>query len=380
MALELALHTRLGNFRLDVEVTTQRELLVLFGSSGAGKSLTLQCIAGLLRPDAGRIRVDEVVYFDSQAKINLPINRRRVGYVIQDYALFPHMTVFENAAYGIPRRQRSAAKPRVEAILQTLRLRGLSEHYPHQISGGQRQRVAIARAMMVEPLVLLLDEPFAALDYPRRERLRADLQVIHQRYGMTIVLVTHDIEDALMLGEKILVLHEGQVEQIGNREEVFYRPRSRVVARAFGAKNIFLAEVRRQERGTADLVLEGTELRVVTWVDEPCGVGQKLQVSIRPEEIKVLRPRQPIHASLRENAYRGSVGTIIQKGPFATLELRELGDGVRFAVELPAQAVRELDLAIGAEVSFAFRRESVVRIPQPLLNSRASLPGPAPHP
>ncbi len=195
MALELVLHTRVGDFRLDVEVTTKDELLVLFGSSGAGKSLTLQCIAGLLRPDAGRIRVDDLLYFDREAKVNLPINRRRVGYVFQDYALFPHLTVFENVAYGMARHHRPDADLRVDSILQALRLRGLRDRYPQQISGGQRQRVAIARAMMVEPLILLLDEPFAALDYPRRERLRTDLQTIHQRYGMTVVLVTHDIED-----------------------------------------------------------------------------------------------------------------------------------------------------------------------------------------
>ena len=363
MAFELALHTRVGSFRLDVEVSTKDELLVLFGASGAGKSLTLQCIAGLLRPHRGRIRVDDLLYFDSEAKIDLPINRRRVGYVFQDYALFPHMTVFENVAYGLPNHQRREAVSRVASILEALRLSGLRDHSPRQISGGQRQRVAIARAMMVDPLVVLLDEPFAALDYPRRERLRADLLMLHQRYAITIILVTHDIEDALMLGDKILVLHEGQVEQIGSRDEVFYRPRSRVVARAFGAKNIFAATVQRRDRGTGMLDLDAYGLTLVAWLDDAYAPGRKLQVSVRPEEIKVLRPRQPVQPSLQENAFHGSIEAIVPKGPFSTLDLRESSRHAPFAVELSAQAVRELRLEVGMEVQFAFRRESVVIIP-----------------
>ncbi len=364
MALELAIHTQVGAFRLDVEVATQGELLVVFGASGAGKSLTLQSIAGLIRPDVGRIAVNGFVYFDSAAGFHLPIHKRRVGYVFQDYALFPHMTVFENVAYGVPRQQRGGAAKRITETLKTMRLHALRDLYPHQISGGQRQRVAIARAMISDPLVLLLDEPFAALDYPRRERLRGDLLLVHQRYQHTIVLVTHDIEDAFMLGEKILVLNDGQVEQIGSRDEVFYQPRSRVVARAFGAKNIFAGVVQRCGEGAAWLQIDASDLQVAAAYQEPLIAGTKLHLSIRPEDIVVVEEDEAVPAAFQENRFHGVVEAIVPKGPMISIELRESGRQKPFTADVLSHAVPQRLLEVGRSVQFAFRRESVVIIPR----------------
>ena len=175
----------------------------------------------------------------------MPINKRGVGYVLQDYALFPHMTVFENIAYGIKKGSKTEANKNIAEFQKFLRLEGTEGLYPHQLSGGQKQRVAIARAIASEPAVLLLDEPLAALDYPVRSKIRNDLIAIHKRFRIPTIVVTHDIEEAFVLGDRIAVIEEGRIEQIGSRDEVFYKPATRKVARLLAVKNIFDAVVKR---------------------------------------------------------------------------------------------------------------------------------------
>ena len=173
--IEIHVEKDLGNFSLNLSLSLQKGLTVLFGPSGAGKTLTLHTIAGLVEPDSGMVRVNGVVYFDKKEGVNLPIHRRRVGYVFQEPSLFPHMNVFENIAYGISGLSSEERTRRVKHMIGKMRLSGLEKNFPHQISGGQKQRVALARALVTSPLLLLLDEPFASLDNPVREELRLDL-------------------------------------------------------------------------------------------------------------------------------------------------------------------------------------------------------------
>ncbi len=203
------------HFHLQVQVQASERQLVLFGPSGAGKSLTLKAIAGLLRPDTGRIVLDGQVVFDAAASICLPARERRLGYVFQDYALFPHLTVRQNVAFGLstgwlnPRRRHQRAE--VEHWLQRLRIERLGDLYPAQVSGGQRQRIALARALVTRPRALLLDEPFAALDHDLRDHLRSELESVLDQAGIPLLLITHDPQDVEVFGQQVVRLADGSV-------------------------------------------------------------------------------------------------------------------------------------------------------------------------
>ncbi|OQX05916.1 MAG: hypothetical protein BWK76_26820 [Desulfobulbaceae bacterium A2] len=218
--MELILHKSLrdgaGHFRLDVALELNCRRLVLFGPSGSGKSLSLQAVAGLLRPDAGRIRVGERVLFDAVAGIDVPTRQRRVGYLFQDYALFPHLTLEENLRFGLSRFWRGpsgAQRQRVEELMASFGLTQLARRRPGELSGGQKQRAALARALAPGPDLLLLDEPFSALDLPLRQRLRQELRAALTIYDTPLILVTHDPAEALEFGEVIAVFSHGRVRR-----------------------------------------------------------------------------------------------------------------------------------------------------------------------
>lgn len=215
------------DFTLDVKFACGDDLGVVFGPSGAGKSLTLRAIAGLEKPDYGRIVVGDKILFDSMAGINLPARARTVGYLFQDYALFPHLSVEENVGFGLRRwwqhKPPVPASRRVMELLELFELRGLNKAYPAQLSGGQRQRVAVARALIREPDVLLLDEPFAALDPLLRSRMRRELVATRALFKVPMLVITHDPEDVAMLGETLVMLVHGRVVKTVDLKVVPYR-------------------------------------------------------------------------------------------------------------------------------------------------------------
>jgi molybdate transport system ATP-binding protein len=202
-------------FSLDVAFSSDQDVVVLFGPSGAGKSLTLQAIAGLTTPDAGRIEAGERVLFDSEQGIQVPARHRNVGYVFQDYALFPHLTVAQNVSFGLKRdwpwRLPRSERLRLEEILDILELTPLGDSLPRDLSGGQRQRVALARALIRRPSLLLLDEPFSALDTPLRAKMRQELLRVRQRFTIPVILITHDPDDVAALAETVVVYESGKV-------------------------------------------------------------------------------------------------------------------------------------------------------------------------
>lgn len=208
-------HAQGRRFTLDVRFTAAADRLALFGASGAGKSLTLAMLAGLVRPDRGRIAVDGDTWFDAQRSLHVPTRDRRVGYVFQDYALFPHRTVEQNVAAAddrwYPRPRTGERQAAVDELLATFGLAELRASYPEQLSGGQRQRVALARALLARPRLLLLDEPFAALDAGLRARLRAELVAVQQRFGVPMVLITHDPADLADCAQEVVELADGRV-------------------------------------------------------------------------------------------------------------------------------------------------------------------------
>lgn len=361
MSLSFALKKAFANgFSIDASLILDAELTVLFGPSGAGKSLLLKLISGMIRPDEGRISIDSETLFESGgASVNAPIRTRRIGFLFQDYSLFPHKTVYENIAYGIEHLERDAVGARVEELIALMRLDGLEKSYPHQLSGGQKQRTALARTLAVKPRILLLDEPFSALDYQVREKLRADLLKIHRLYHITTILVTHDLEEAFMLGERIAVINDGRLEQVGSRDEVFYRPRTRSVARFIGARNIFSGKV--EEAGERFIIYSPGlgRVSVAAHLAAKFSPGQEVSFCIRPEEILIIRPDKALATD--ENVFEGVITNSVGKGSTHALFI-EAGSA-SLKVEAPNFVLRKLSLAIGGSVRVLLKKESIWVIP-----------------
>src|SRR3989440_3175028 len=243
--LKAQLDTHLNTFHLNLDLTADGgQTTVLLGESGAGKSTVLRLLAGLLHPERGCITLDGVIYFDSEKRISVPPQARPFGYVFQDYMLFPHLSVFENVAFGLraQRMPRGTIRQRVGEALEQVRLVGYDARRPVQLSGGQQQRVAIARALALHPQLLLLDEPLAALDVQTRREVRQELRHILSAAAITTVMVTHQYLEALLFGYHILVLEQGRVIQQGSQRDLLQYPRSSYVAELVGM-NFFRGRV-----------------------------------------------------------------------------------------------------------------------------------------
>ncbi len=226
MGLSVRLKKKVNGFGLDVACEIGNELAVLFGCSGSGKSMTLQLIAGLMRPDEGFVRSDNKTYYDSSCGIDTPSQARTFGYVFQDLALFPHMTIMRNILFGAPGAPKKEKLSQAHEMIEAFKLSGLENRYPAEISGGQKQRVAFARALIRRPEVLLLDEPFSALDQPLRTEMRHFLKGIRKRFSIPVVLVTHDFGEVACLAEKVIVYSHGKIAQTGSLEHVMKQPAS----------------------------------------------------------------------------------------------------------------------------------------------------------
>ena len=255
MSLYVDIEKTLGSFHLKVKLEAADETLALLGASGCGKSLTLKCIAGIETPDKGKILVDDVVLFDSEKKINLSPQQRRTGLMLQNYALFPNMTVLQNIRTGANRetdkKKREAA---VTAVLESFGLTELKNRLPHQLSGGQQQRVALARILVSNPRILLLDEPFSALDSHLRFKLEREVRQVIRKFGKTVVLVSHDRDEVFRMSDSIAIMDSGKIEATGTKADVFLNPGTRKGAILTGCKNLSVIEV-----------LEKGKIRAMDW-------------------------------------------------------------------------------------------------------------------
>ncbi len=356
--LEVDIEKWLHDFTLRVAFQVEREVLVLFGPSGAGKSTTLNCIAGLARPDRGLIRLDGRVLFESDGqRQEVPLHRRRIGYVFQSYALFPHMTAAQNLAYGLRRRDDA----RVEAMLARLHLAGLADRYPHQLSGGQQQRVALGRALMIDPALLLLDEPFAALDGAVRETLQADLAALQGELGLSVVYVTHNLADAFALGDRLAVIQAGRLEQVGPIHDVFQHPSSRTVAEITGVRNLLEGSV--QSAGPDGLAI-AWQGHTILALPAPRLPGERVAFYVRPEDVKLLYPDRPLAPSVQYNRLAGRVLSVAPAGESVTVRLAVEGGDAALESRLPLRAYRALGLEVGAPVAFSLRREGIMLLPE----------------
>ena len=270
------------------------ELFTLLGPSGCGKSTTLMSIAGFQTPEAGRIAVGGDVFFDADRRVSVPAERRNLGIVFQSYAVWPHMTVFDNLAFPLKVRKtkRAAIRARVLEVLALVEMTPLVDRYPHQLSGGQQQRVALARALVYSPSVLLLDEPFSNLDAKLRERARTWVKELQHQLGLTTIFVTHDQDEALSMSDRVAVMNLGEVQQIGTPEDIYRRPANRFVAEFVGRVNLLSGRVAAWERGQVALELDGGRK---LWVDAESGpaVNAPLTLAVRPEVLKL----EPVETS-----------------------------------------------------------------------------------
>lgn len=230
MGLKISIKKSLREFDLDVEWEAGNELVALFGYSGSGKTMTLKAISGLVNPDSGMVYLNDRALFDSSLNVNIRPMNRNTGYVFQDLALFPHMTVEENISYGLKRRELKDCKSRLRDMIDIFQLNGLEKKLITRLSGGQRQRVAFARALAVKPSMLLLDEPFSALDSMIRLEMRSVLKAVQKTFNIPVILVTHDFPEALELADKMIVYSEGKIQQIGKPSEIFQDPKNEKVS------------------------------------------------------------------------------------------------------------------------------------------------------
>jgi molybdate transport system ATP-binding protein len=293
VSLEFGATLHLGRFEYEASFEAANEIVVLFGHSGAGKSVTLQLVAGLMKPTSGRIAIGESIAFDSATGTNVRPQDRHVGYVVQELALFDHMSVSDNVAFGIPAGVDRDS--RVRELLELLRIRELGSRKPATLSGGQRQRVALARALARDARVLLLDEPFSALDETLRSTLRRELLRLREELGLTIVFVTHDLREAHLLADRLAVFDEGRILQFGPREEVFRRPLSRRVAELTGTANIFAATVSDVGQDSICLDIEGATFTCGR-PTFPASAGMTVDVAIRSDRVNLRRPGEIVNA------------------------------------------------------------------------------------
>ena len=344
---------RLGSFSLDVAWSVPPgEVLSLFGPSGSGKSTTLRAIAGLLRPLEGRIVVGSRELFDGARSVWLPPHRRRVGYLPQHFGLFPHLTVRQNVAFGLGEWSKMEAAQRILELLESMRIGDLAERHPDQISAGQQQRVALARALAPAPELLLLDEPFSALDQELRLQLRKELKAVTEQAGIPIILVTHDWADVLSLSDRVVALDQGRSVSEGSPLEVLQRPSAEVLSRLTEVENILEGQVTAldQAAGVMTCDLGGVTLEVPFVALE---VGARVRVGVRAGDI--LLAAEPPRGLSARNVLRGRVLSLEQRG----FEREVLVDcGRRLRVEVTPRAVEALGIAPGKAVWLVFKSNS----------------------
>ena len=329
------------------------ELMTLLGPSGCGKTTLLNLVAGFLLPESGEIAID------GRQVTNIPTYRREIGIMFQNYALFPHMNVAENVGYGL--RMRRLPKPeiarRVADALALVKLEGVNDRKPRQLSGGQQQRVALARALIIRPKVLLLDEPFSALDRNLRAAMQVELKDIQRKIGVTTIFVTHDQSEALSLSDRIAVIAEGRIRQLGAPGEIYRRPADRFVASFIGDVNVLSARLKRNDGPTATVAVGGARVLVPAGPLKAVEPGGTVDLFLRPEDLRVAREGEAIAA-------HGNVAAQIYQGGHIDLyvEVPEAASG-RMLLRLPAQEASAFSSA-GKDIAITFAGADAVAFPK----------------
>jgi molybdate transport system ATP-binding protein len=349
-------HSGSREFVLEVDFQAAPGFTILFGPSGAGKTTALDCVAGLATPDSGRISSGDRILFDGSQAINVAVAKRRVGYVFQSLALFPHLTVEKNVHYGLSHLPKAERATRSSAMLENLHIAHLAQRYPREISGGESQRVALARTLISDPSVLLLDEPLAALDTATKSKIIDDLRQWNQLHRIPILYVTHSREEVFALGERVVVLDTGRIVAQGTPHEVIAAPQQETVAQLIGFENIFdaIVESVHPERGTMTCRIMGDGGPVL--LETPLvrgGVGSELRVGIRAGDI-LLATIAPVGLSAR-NIIPGCISSVDQRDVIVRARVKCRVD---MEVDLTLAARDSLQLSADREVWLVIKTHS----------------------
>lgn len=338
---------------LDVDFSCGRgEILVILGPSGSGKTTALRSIAGLYTTASGQIKTDEESWFDSDKGLNMSVQQRQVGMVFQDYALFPHLTALGNISMALNHRPRKEREKIARDLLDKVNMQGLGERYPAQLSGGQQQRVALARALAREPKVLLLDEPFSAVDQQTRRKLVRELIQLRAQVNLPIIHVTHDLNEARRIADRICIIHHGQSLQIDSPASIMSKPINSNVAHLVGHYNIFSAEIEKQDADAG--------LTLIRWFDQllECEhrpefkCGEKVDWVI-PAENLILHRRDRPSKGERENPVTGIIDEYIPMGENTSVSVQVAGTDAYLAMSVPTHVAQRNGLDKGGEVTLS---------------------------
>lgn len=353
--LRAALKHRLGEFALDCELEAEaRATLVVVGESGSGKTSVLRYLAGLLRPASGRLDLAGQCWCDTGQGIWVPVHRREVGYVPQDYALFPHLSAAANIAFGLRAAGlgRAQVRSRTAGLLERFELTAFADRQPSRLSGGQQQRVALARALALEPALLLLDEPLSALDVETRHVVRTELKRVLDDLSCVTVFVTHAPMEAMLFGDRIAVMEKGKIVQTGDRLSLLKEPRSRYVATLLGLN---LLPGRVVHRGQGSEVTLATPRGSITAAES--SAGEDLFVVVSPDQVTLSLDEPGTSA---RNVLSGVIAEILPEPPYGERVRVVVGPAPVFVAEVTAAAVAQLGLQVGQRVHAAFKATSVV--------------------
>jgi molybdate transport system ATP-binding protein len=355
MTLAATLHKRLSaSFKLDVQVSLEPGITILFGASGSGKTTVLHCLSGLHRPDSGRIAVGDRVLFDSDTAVDIPVRHRRMGYVFQHLALFPHLTVAANIQYGLTEIDAPTVMSRTREIAESFRIAHVLHRTPGAISGGERQRVALARSLVTDPCLLLLDEPLSALDYVTQTQIIGDLRAWTAARRIPVIYVTHAQREVFALGERVLVMQHGRIVAEGTPQEVMQTPAQEPIAQLAGFENILDATVvaLKPEAGTIECRLAGTS----TELEAPFStatLGEMVRLAIRAGDI-LLAAEEPRSLSAR-NVIPGRITSLRREG---TTVIAKAHAGHDFEVHLTPGSSTALNLTEGAAIWLVIKTHS----------------------
>ena len=342
------------------------KVLALVGPSGSGKTTILRCIAGLFQTDQGLIKSQNKIWFDSKNKVFKPPQQRHVGMVFQNYALFPHLSARRNIEIGMGENCTSS----VEDLLSNVNLQGLGDRMPATLSGGQQQRVALARALAREPEVLLLDEPFSAVDQVTRRKLRLELLELIRKLNIPIILVTHDLDEAAMLGDKLYVIHNGIGLQTGTADEVLRTPETALVARLMDVRNIFEGKLIEQKKTTNASLISWAGIQFEAPYQRSFSNTEKINWSISADKVLLHRRVNPSNG-VRENPVSGKIVELVTVGGICNVIITlETDQAIKLHMDLPPHVVERNELKVGETISMSLLKDAIHLMDHSHSNSR----------
>jgi len=338
-------------------VIEEKEFHCLLGPTGCGKTLILESIMGLRKPTKSEI------WIGGREVQNLPPEKREISYVPQDLALFPHLRVKENILYGIKARNlgEQLYGEHFQLLIQVMKVEHLLERYPANLSGGEKKRVALLRALVPKPKLLLLDEPLSGLDPSIKAEIQELLKTLHSAFHPTILCVTHDFEEAYFLSDRITIFLDGSVEQVGTKDDIFLRPRSKSVAQFLGARNLYRAKLLKEDRILQRWTFEVNGFRFSVPMKSNPGLlepGKEVDLYIRPEEVMIIREGKPVKESLKQNILPGKIVDIADRRRYHLVSVQTAEGEVQIEISIPNYAFRNLDLSVGKTIRVALREES----------------------